>query len=301
MLVRLVALLQKSVRARYIADNLIWLWLAVAAMLTLAAFIVTGGATAAGGAQILHAYAPFDWIWNIGFGLSGALIVYGVSMLHKDIEAVGLMIFGGSLLIYAIALAVAGVVSASLFTYPALLAAALVRVVLLVTQAKIIQQGESLQVLEKEGTDGSLYAVALPGIAALVLGASGAFPLEGIFVLVAALFGSGGYAAWRLIRPQRERLRAESANLITEAADRIILRQQSEIDALKERITQLETKVLHQQETDMAFAACAAERDAANRAIARLDHRVNTLTEVLQNAGVRVPSPPTPQGPAFPA
>lgn len=284
---RMLRKLLASPRGAYIAQNAVWLWLALAAILSAVAFFANPASIASSPiGQLIH---PYDFIWNAGWLLSGVLLLVGIVRMHADTEALGLMVFGLSLSIYTVALLALNAPLVGLAAYPALILAALLRVAYLVILA---QAAAALKAESKKPGPGAGNLVALAPLPALLLiGADSAsgVPVSTIILAIVGLFGGTSFAAYRMIRPQRTELAAKTADAITVAADRIIDRQEKEITELRNRIALLEAKVLHQAETDMALARVTAQRDAADAAVGRLVQRVEELVVILQNAGLRVP------------
>lgn len=279
----------KSERFHYIVENLVWVWLATAALLTGIAFFVDPGTLAASPlGRVLH---PWDYFWNFLWIAGGTGMLAGILSYRPEIEVIGQTLFSGALLIYVGALLLAGSPVIGTAVYPALVAASLGRVYLIVQRARAIRDArpdELAGVVEdvkrrEGGTVLSLAAIPL----AVVLGAT-AVPVELFALVVTALAAGGGYQAYRLVKPQRDVLRAEVTDKITSAADRIITRQQDEIAELRGRIVALEVKVLHQQETDAKLAAAIASRDLAEHAVERLSRRVEQLVAILQHANLKV-------------
>jgi hypothetical membrane protein len=287
-------------KSRYIAANLIWVWLGLAAALAAIAFFVNPASLAA--SPIGHVLHPYDYIWNGGFLVSGLMLVVAILFRRPDLEAFGLMAFAGSVLVYTLALIVVGAAAIGVFTYPALVIAALSRVMFLVTASQMVAALKDGSESKIPPTGGALLALGAPLV--LLPFAVAGLDVAGIAALVAVVFGTGGVAAYRLIRPQRIELTARAADSISEAADRIIRRQQeqmehqaSEIRTLRSKIDALDAKIIHQQETDMALASVRAERDAAQAAVARLDRRVNSLIELMSKNGLPVPASESPSRP----
>lgn len=286
----------KSERFHYIVENLVWVWLAAAALLTGAAFFADPSVLAESPlGRVLH---PWDYVWNALWIGGGSGMLVGILAYRPEIEVIGQSLFSGALLIYVGALLLVGSPVIATAVYPALIAASLGRVYLIVQRARAIRDArpdELSQVVEdvKRSEGGTVLSIAAIPLAGLL--AATAVPPEAFGLVVTLLAAGGGYSAYKLVKPQRDVLRAEVTEKITSAADRIISRQQeqleqqqSEIRGLRERIVALEEKVLHQQATDAALARAEAARDAAESAVARLNHRVEQLVDVLQSAGVHV-------------
>lgn len=275
----------RSERFQYLADNFVWVWLGLAAILAGITFLIDPGGTVAHTplAQLVN---PYDYVWNVAYILAGSTIVVGILGRKPDVEALGLMLFAGALSMYTFALfllASAGAIG--IFAYPALVIAAVLRVVVMLLRAREASAGRPSQPPPSQGP--VLSSVAVAPLAALVLAGTGIDPVV-IVGLIGVLFGGGGIAAYRLIRPQRDSLRADFADKLTSAADRIIERQQAQITSLEIRVQQLEAKLLHQTETDQKLAAAEAARDGAEAAVERLSHRVEELVGILAGAGLRV-------------
>lgn len=286
--------LMRNLRLRYIAMNLIWLWLAVAAIahglgMIFAPATVTNG-------EVLAALFPWTFLWTGLFVAGGLLLIVGIGWMKPDVEALGHALFAGAFTIYTLALISVGLIGLGTFTIPALILASLSRVFLLTTAARFIAEAKDEG--EKAPRSAAIMSVAiLPALA--VMAAGEAISMSILVPIIAVVFGGGGIAAYRMIRPQTNELTARTADAITSAADRIITRQQEEITSLRNEVAQLREAVLHQQTTDIALVTCQAKLESSTQAVTRLDKRVNDLIEVLQNAGLRIP-PNVIQDPAAP-
>lgn len=73
--------------------------------------------------------APYDWLWNIGYGLAGLLIVWGVLRIRPRIEVAGLALLAGFVGINATAVIAVGGLRGwyTLGTYVSVIAACFIR------------------------------------------------------------------------------------------------------------------------------------------------------------------------------
>jgi hypothetical protein len=122
------------VRNHYITENLIWAWLALAAVTTGVVALIDPTSLSGPIRSTKH---PWDFVWNIGFAISGTLKLAGLFGRRPDIEAMGMMLLSGSLLAYFVAVvAYVGFVPATL-TYPILVVAGVFRVLTLISLARL--------------------------------------------------------------------------------------------------------------------------------------------------------------------
>jgi apolipoprotein N-acyltransferase len=118
-------------RHRYVADHFIWVWIGVAALATSISYFISGRP----GSVVTEAIHPYEDIWTAGFGLSGLCLMYGILRAQPHVEAAGLMFFTGALTMYWYWLILDGTNAVGTYTYPALIFAAVLRVLSLVLVA----------------------------------------------------------------------------------------------------------------------------------------------------------------------
>lgn len=110
---------------RYLADNFIWVWLSLAALSASVTFFITPDALDNSSIGVIA--HPYDYLWNLMFGLAGFFIFFGMLSRRPGFETLGLIWLAGGLVVLELAsLAYVGVTPAA-FTFPALILAAMFR------------------------------------------------------------------------------------------------------------------------------------------------------------------------------
>lgn len=113
-------------RFRYLTENLIWFWLALACLVSALAFFVDPSVREH--SPVRQVFHPFDYVWNSLFLGTGVFKIVGLIWEKPKLEAIGLCFLIGAMLMLSTAAFIVVGPQPGVFTYPALCLAAYFRI-----------------------------------------------------------------------------------------------------------------------------------------------------------------------------
>ena len=126
-------------RRTYLLANVFELFVAVLAALASLTFFLDPSQLA--DSAVGRALPPFDYAWNVGYGLGALLVAAGLWKIDGYLEVAGLSLFTAAVLINGIAIIAVGGSVGTIFVYVAFAASCLLR-------AFMVLKGEHLRMLD---------------------------------------------------------------------------------------------------------------------------------------------------------